>query len=299
MEKSTGYQADTWNSYHEAVSHGDVMFPFMEYVIETDATREERIYCHWHEELEFLVLTEGEAKLSIGEQTVLIKAGDFAFIPSDKLHTMSAKTGTAVSFYAFDFSPAFLYSFENDLLQQQYFLPLQKGKLRFLEFFTPDCAWKKELAQNLQQLHEIFQQKRPGYELLIKAKLYEIFAQMFVFAVLERTSGQKDRREQQVRKMMQYLQQNYDQVITMEELSEAFHLSVGHLCRLFKSMTGRSVIDYLNDYRIRQSTQLLRERQLDIGEIAGKVGFNNISYFNKRFRQYMHMTPGEYRKRTI
>ena len=61
-------------------------------------------------------------------------------------------------------------------------------------------------------------------------------------------------------------------------------------------ITGRSIVDYLNEYRIRKSVWFLRGSSRDIGEIAGLAGFNNISYFNKKFRQYMHTTPGAYKK---
>lgn len=287
---------ETCDLLHETVSHGNVLLPFMEYDIISDKTKEERIHCHWHEEIEMLLLVKGRAQLSAGERMYAMEEGDFALIASNQLHAMSAPTGVEVEFLSFDFSPEFLYSFGNDILQQQYFEPLRKGKIIFVEFFHVDCGWKKEIREALWKMHEIFQNKSTGYELFLKAKLYEIFALLFAYAIVAKEERHSDRRGEQTRKVMQYLQENYERSISIEELSEVFHLSAGHLCRLFKEITGHSIVDYLNDYRIRISAQLLRESGLDIGEIAGRVGFNNISYFNKRFRQYMHMTPGEYRK---
>lgn len=281
---------------HEAVAHGNAMFPFMEYSVETDCTREERIYCHWHEELEFLLLIRGHAQLSIGEQSYTIRAGDFALIPPDKLHTMTADPGEKVAFYAFDFAPAFLYSFSEDALQQQYFEPLQKERIIFQKVFVQDCEWKKAIAQRLCVMHDIFQKKKTGYELLLKAKLYEIFALLFSNAIVEKEERHSDRRAELVRAIMQYLHIHYRDNISIKEIGREFHLSEGHLCRLFKEITGRSIVDYLNEYRIRKSVWFLRESSRDIGEIAGLAGFNNISYFNKKFRQYMHTTPGVYRK---
>ena len=81
----------------------------------------------------------------------------------------------------------------------------------------------------------------------------------------------------------------------MVELSGAFHVSEGHLCRLFKTVTKMSVIEYINFYRISISAKLLGETRREIGEVAGLVGFNNISYFNKVFRKYMQITPSEFR----
>lgn len=82
---------------------------------------------------------------------------------------------------------------------------------------------------------------------------------------------------------MQYLHIHYRDNISIKEIGREFHLSEGHLCRLFKEITGRSIVDYLNEYRIRKSVWFLRESSRDIGEIAGLAGFNNISYFKKNF----------------
>ena len=73
-------------------------------------------------------------------------------------------------------------------------------------------------------------------------------------------------------------------------------MSEGHLCRLFRSVTGMTLTDYLNLYRISVSADLLIQNRYSIIEVAGMTGFNNISYFNKIFRRYMHMTPTQFRR---
>ncbi|MBO5485859.1 MAG: helix-turn-helix domain-containing protein, partial [Eubacterium sp.] len=55
-------------------------------------------------------------------------------------------------------------------------------------------------------------------------------------------------------------------------------------------------VEYSNYYRISKSLMLLKETEKDIGEIAGMTGFNNISYYNKIFKKYMHMTPSQFRQ---
>ena len=61
-------------------------------------------------------------------------------------------------------------------------------------------------------------------------------------------------------------------------------------------MTNMSPFDYLNYFRVSKSARLLRETDLSISTVAGQTGFNNISYYNRTFRRYMHITPGEYRR---
>ena len=281
----------------ENVPHGNAMFPLMVHILTNEQQEEERIHCHWHEELEFFLLKEGNAVLSIGEQSYAMQAGDFALIRSNQLHALNAEKGERISFIAIDFAQEFLFSFDNDKLQQQYFAQMRYEKIVFQEFYHADSGWRTDVWELLLALCAFFEKAEPGYELQVKAKLYEIFGILYAHAVVSEEAHRKDRRAEQTKEIIEYLQKHYERAITMEELSSNFHMSTGHLCRLFKAITGHSVVDYLNDYRVRVSARLLLESELDIGEIAMQSGFNNISYYNKRFRQYMHQTPSEYRRK--
>lgn len=85
-------------------------------------------------------------------------------------------------------------------------------------------------------------------------------------------------------------------MFTLTKMAEHFHISKGHLCRFFKKMTNMTPVDYLNYFRVTKSARLLRDTDDAVSEVAVRTGFNNISYFNRTFRKYMHMTPGDYRK---
>lgn len=289
-------QVEKYEHLRETVAHGNAMLPFMVHSLTNEEMTEERIYVHWHEEMEFLLITEGKATVSVGEQSYEVGEGDFVLIWPDRLHGMTAEPGVRVSFLAIDFAIEFLYSFDNDSLQQKYLEPIRENDIIFIEYYQKDGGWKTQIFNLLTELGEFFSVQKTGYELLIKARLYEILALLYIHAEILTENRQKDRRSEQIRQVMTYLQEHYTSAVTMDELSREFHMSTGHLCRMFKSITGHSITEYLNDYRIRMSTCLLREGELDIGEIAMRVGFNNISYYNKRFRQYMHQTPSQYRK---
>ena len=110
------------------------------------------------------------------------------------------------------------------------------------------------------------------------------------------TSSNRDDRIVITKAVIEYIKERYEDHIYLRELSERFHVSEGHLCRIFKGITKKSIVDYINYYRISVSLELLRMKSYDIGQIASLSGFNNISYYNKMFRIYMHMTPSAYRK---
>ena len=70
-----------------------------------------------------------------------------------------------------------------------------------------------------------------------------------------------------------------------------------YLCRAFKHYTGRTIMDYLNLRRIQSAMIQLRSTQDKIIQIALECGFNDLAYFNRRFRAVTSMTPTEYRSR--
>ncbi|MBQ8294858.1 MAG: helix-turn-helix domain-containing protein [Clostridia bacterium] len=74
--------------------------------------------------------------------------------------------------------------------------------------------------------------------------------------------------------------------------------SQNYLCRLFKQHTGMTMTDYLNNIRINYAVMLLQTQNLSIQQIAFECGFNNISYFNRVFKDHYKMSPSQFKKRS-
>lgn len=93
-----------------------------------------------------------------------------------------------------------------------------------------------------------------------------------------------------------YLEENYSEEITLGSISERFFLSPNYLCDLFKAETGRSIMSYLRTARLNHAAELLRTSQDSVADIALRVGYSDISYFGRLFRNAYQMTPGVYRR---
>ena len=282
----------------EQLPHGNAMFPFMIHEVSSDTRTEERIACHWHEEIEILVVTKGSAVLILNNDRYELKEGYVAFILPNHLHLVTALLGDTFDFYAVVFHPDLLSSFIQDVIQQQYFDSVLQENLLFTTVLSAQEAKEFGIADVLSDIYALFAKKEPCFELLIKARLYVVWSLYYLHgtssaSVSERTS---DYRIALVKSIIDYIHTHYESQITLDILAAYFHLSREHLCRLFKKMTRMSPIEYLNFYRISTSTRLLRETDHEISDIALEIGFNNISYFNRTFKRYMHVTPGEYRK---
>mgnify|MGYP000317367284 CR=1 FL=1 len=69
------------------------------------------------------------------------------------------------------------------------------------------------------------------------------------------------------------------------------------LCAGSKKVTGQGFTAYLNDHRLNLAAELLRITDATVLDIAGRVGFDNLSYFNRLFKRRYGMTPREYRSK--
>lgn len=93
-----------------------------------------------------------------------------------------------------------------------------------------------------------------------------------------------------------FLEEHPDGAGGMREAAALFHYNEKYLARLFKAVTGDSVRVYFCKRRIARAARLLCETEEPVTAIATRVGFENIPYFNRRFVQYMGMSPRNYRR---
>lgn len=96
-----------------------------------------------------------------------------------------------------------------------------------------------------------------------------------------------------------YIEDHYDTDIYLDLLSDKLNITGTYLSSYFKSKTGINFNDYLNDYRIKQAAEVLRDTSLKIKEVGEKVGIPNQNTFIRLFKKYKGETPSEYRKNII
>ena len=92
------------------------------------------------------------------------------------------------------------------------------------------------------------------------------------------------------------MQENYQESLKLDDIANAAYISRSELCRGFQRTLQMTPMEFLMQYRIRQSTVLLKNMDLRILDIAEMTGFSSPSHFGSYFRKYMGCTPREYRK---
>ena len=96
--------------------------------------------------------------------------------------------------------------------------------------------------------------------------------------------------------LVDYMQNNLDRPITLQELSNQVHLEKSYLLRLFRSETGKTPIDALIEMRLDKASDLVAATDMKICEIAGACGYRTVSFFVAAYRKRYGMTPGAHRR---
>ncbi len=125
-----------------------------------------------------------------------------------------------------------------------------------------------------------------------------LFAQLLVrIARLWREHEQSrlSQGERYVRQTIEFMRQNYDRSIRMEQIAAAVNVHPGYLHRVFRKHTGTTPTDYLNTLRMEKATMLLGSTDIPIAEIADYVGVSSRQYFHLLFKKHTGQTPADYR----
>ncbi|WP_217588090.1 response regulator transcription factor [Lentibacillus saliphilus] len=106
--------------------------------------------------------------------------------------------------------------------------------------------------------------------------------------------GRINKTSQHVTQMLQYVQENYHDKITINDLVEEIGMSATYLNKKFKQETGFSFNDFLNRYRIQKAIQMISTGNEKISMVALEVGYSQYQYFVKVFKKYTNMLPSDY-----
>jgi two-component system, response regulator YesN len=103
-----------------------------------------------------------------------------------------------------------------------------------------------------------------------------------------------------INKIHKYIQDYYgDENLSINKISEYTHFAPTYVCSLFKGKTGKTLNQYITEYRVEKSKTLLMDMKLNVSDIGSLVGFSKSGYFTKLFKKVTGITPSEYRERSI
>ena len=110
---------------------------------------------------------------------------------------------------------------------------------------------------------------------------------------------QRENEQQSIRIVMNYIADHYMENLNLSVLAATAHISPCYLSKLFKKETGKTLSDYITEYRVAKARDLLVYEEKKIIEIANMVGYESPNHFSRLFKKYEKITPSEYRKHCL
>lgn len=278
--------------YEEKTVHGTPFRPFAVY--HTDISEALPFYpIHWHKEMEIIRVQEGVGLFQIGEESYVASSGDIIIINPYVMHSINRYEANHMTIDAIVFDLNMLASNTADIYTIKYFAALLDKKNSAPCIIRRDSEHYHPFDQSVTTILMLSNDRTEAYELAIKANLYWLFYHMYSNHMISVRSVSED--NERIKLALDYIAKNYIEDISVSKLSELCGYSEYYFVRLFKHITGVKCTEYLNNYRLNKAGEALLSYDEAIVDIAYKCGYNNISYFNKQFKEAYGMTPKEYR----
>ena len=150
-----------------------------------------------------------------------------------------------------------------------------------------------------QDVYKYYLSNDPLDQLRMKADVLNIIYHLMSFGKYEqkmKNAASAQYHMDRLEYLMEYIDKNLSQHMTLSELASICNISPGFLCRLFKQANNESLFSYINECRIQRARRLLIETNRPIKDICASCGFENESYFYRTFKRSMHVSPAGYRK---
>ena len=250
--------------------------------------------CHWHPDLEFISVLEGFMEYFIDGQIVRINSGSGIFVNSKRLHYGFSADQTDCSYIVVAVHPSLLgeNTYPGKAYLKEKFGPLAEDYL-ILDGAVP---WQAEILRSMSELFDEVNQNSPNM-LRLLSEAVSICASVGDHIKKNSSQHPDDQSWMIFWNMVDFIHHNYNNKISLKNISEVGSVSRSQCCRLFNKYVGQSPNVYLNAYRILKSCEMLQETNRSICEIALACGFQTASYFSYVFRITKGENPQEYRRR--
>ena len=186
-----------------------------------------------------------------------------------------------------------------DVCSVKYFKPIINNKVSIPIIIHKGERGYERLFKHISNVVSENDNRDKTYELKIKASLLLFFSELYENFIKEESyvEDNNDYMLNKIKCILKFIQENYGNEITIKDLSKASNMSEYYLMRSFKKYIGKTCTSYINDYRLNKASSMLITTEYSIMNISMECGFNNISYFNKLFKERFNITPKEYRKK--
>lgn len=242
--------------------------------------RKQGLYCpsHWHEHIEMHYVLKGNGTFYCNHKPFDMEEGSLVIINCNELHEGFSRSKNF---------EALVIIFEIGSFSKE----VANCNVIFQSIIASDST----INQLMENIYQEDMMKQVGYKMAMRGKIYELITYLLRNYVAESLSHKENiKRMQNLKRLnlvLQYIQENYSEPISIGKLAELIHLSEYRFCHLFKESLGKSPLNYINEVRLKTAHRLLEQKEMSVSEVASSVGFTDYNNFGRLFRNYYSYAP--------
>ncbi len=255
---------------------------------------------HFHPEYQLTLFINGEGTCFIGNKVDRFKAGDIFFLGKNLPHVFksdpifyndqSKQNSECISIF-----------FKDETFGREFFETPELSQIkRLLELSAHGIKLDRNKAESNSNYIKNLKIASGFNRFRILLDLLDRLAnssELNTLSTVEFTKPSSMIEHERIDVVFRHISNHFQEEITLNEIAEVANMTVNSFCRYFKQRTRKTFTDFLNEFRIDYACKLIAGSNQNFSAIAINSGYNNTSYFNRKFKQLTGMSPIQYRRK--
>jgi len=257
-----------------------------------------KYYKHYHNAYEILLQNSGSGEFFIKDNNYNMTTKTLFLIDEFDIHrTLVKKNSPNYDRFVIQIKSPFL---KNNCIFEKYHFRLSDIFKKNIKCINLKDREYKKIKYLIEKIIMESTKKKYRFQPIIHAYLLEMF--IIIDRILEHkakycsNNDQKKDSNLQLEEIINYIDNNYQNKITLQQIAEELYISKYYLSHFFKENTGFTVIEFVNSKRIIEAQKMLIKSSTNITDIAVNVGFNSLTHFERTFKKINGITPSQYRE---
>lgn len=238
---------------------------------------------------ELFLVTGGKGRIAIEKKEYIAVRGMLFYFRPEVLHSFESDVNDPLCFLKVHFSYVHVNFIDNKWSLTLEDKPLKIPVMQKLENYYAVLGIFKRLVKT-------WDLKLPSYEFISRTILQKLVTRIYDNLKMQSVTYSSNLK---VEKIIEYLHQNINKTVKVEELSEMTGLSSSYISRIFKDATGYSIIKFFNKMKIDKAEALMLRGNKKVKEVSRILGFEDEFYFSRLFKKIKGVSPKEFYNRNV
>lgn len=251
---------------------------------------------HYHKEVEFLAIIEGNLAIQNKYNTTILGPGDVYIMGTSQPHRSCKPVFGALKYIVFQVD--LTKHFDQSILPYLYCFSELTHPLEQLNYiFETNHLVKQEAHHLIIDSFKEAQMQQKGYEIAINYHIKKLMLLLVRNDTKNLLNYTEENDLTRLKPVLDYIDHHLQNKISVEDASSLLNLSYHYFIKYFKKVMGLSFVDYINFKRIKKAELLLLTSDLSITEISYEIGISNMAQFYKLFKRLNDCSPKEFKQK--